>query len=316
MKEIDFLSPSERDIWEHRWDAVKAELDADSASALMRLYDYYGTAFFDWLAGLYDAKTGCFYYSVSARDNEGFLPDCESTAQTLSIMTYAGMLDHVNGSYLRAFSREMAEKCSGYIQSLQDPDDGYFYHPQWGKRIGAPRKGRDLSQCLELISKFGKTPLYPTALERLSESSRKETFSSVLPSHLASREAMREYLDRLDAAHDSHSAGHIISSQTAQIKAAGLAEFVLSYFDALQNPETGLWEDGASYRSLSGVVKIGSYYSGCSRPIHYGDKAFASAISVIGTSVSKSIRSAAFILVLVRYSLKLRPITRLKSLEK
>ena len=128
MKEIDFLSPSERDIWEHRWDAVKAELDADSASALMRLYDYYGTAFFDWLAGLYDAKTGCFYYSVSARDNEGFLPDCESTAQTLSIMTYAGMLDHVNGSYLRAFSREMAEKCSGYIQSLQDPDDGYFPH--------------------------------------------------------------------------------------------------------------------------------------------------------------------------------------------
>ena len=281
MRDSDaVLTPAERSAWEHRWDEAEKRLGAPSLQALMRLCRYYGTELFSWLASLYDAETGCFYYSISARDTEGFLPDSESTAQTLSMLSFVGMLAHVDGSYLRAFSQETAERCRGYISSLQDSGDGYFYHPQWGKRIGSSRKGRDLAQCLELIRKFGGTPPYPTALERLERLSEDRN-SSVMPPHLVSREAMLAYLDRLDVTHDSHSAGHIISSQSAQIRSAGLAELVLSYFDSCQNSETGLWEEGASYRSLSGVVKIGSFYGSCGVPIRHGDRAFESAISVI-----------------------------------
>ena len=50
--------------------------------------DFYAN-FFDpeklirWWAGLYDPEIGGFYYSNSARDNAGFLPDMESTYQIL-----------------------------------------------------------------------------------------------------------------------------------------------------------------------------------------------------------------------------------------
>ena len=47
------------------------EIDA----ALEELYALYDRKVIDWFAGLWDGEIGGFYYSVSARDHEGFLPD-------------------------------------------------------------------------------------------------------------------------------------------------------------------------------------------------------------------------------------------------
>ena len=55
----------------------------EATAALRKLYDLYGKSLLDWLASLYDPETGFFYYAGSARDNDGFLPDCESTCRTL-----------------------------------------------------------------------------------------------------------------------------------------------------------------------------------------------------------------------------------------
>ena len=42
-----------------------------------------GKKILDWLGSLYDAESGGFYYSISARDTDGFLPDLESTYQAI-----------------------------------------------------------------------------------------------------------------------------------------------------------------------------------------------------------------------------------------
>ena len=287
MKDVKDMTPLELNAYkyEHRFDEAEAVMGKAAADALRKLYDFYGKDWIDWLASLYDPATGAFYYSNSARDNDGFLPDCESTCQTHSILRYMGALDIYGIDYKKAYPKETGERCLEFIQSLQSDVDGYFYHPQWGTKIGSSRKGRDLSQCLELIEKFGGKPKYATALERLASAPSAENDKSALPAHLLSEEAMFDYLEKLDLNHASHSFGHNISSQNSQIKAAGLADFVCDYVNTRQNSETGLWEDEANYSTLSGVVKVGSVLGGLGSYVHYGDKIVDSAMDVIMSDV-------------------------------
>lgn len=278
------------DRFNHRFDEAERVMGKSAADALRRLYDFYGKDWLDWLASLYDAKTGFFYYADSARDNDGFLPDCESACQTLGIVSYAGMMEHYNYNYVEAYPKRMRDACTSYIKSLQSDEDGYFYHPQWGNKIGSSRRGRDISQCLTMLSNFGEKPLYPTAMERLAEiAAGKSDKEAPLPEHLLSREAMLLYLEKLDVNHYSHSAGHNLSSQTAQIVAAGLGDFVADYIEARQNPETGLWEEEANYSSLSGVIKLSALLSGLGRRIKYGDKIIESGVKVVMSDVDPSV---------------------------
>lgn len=267
--------------FEHRFDEAEEVMGKAAADAMRRLYDFYGKDWLDWLASLYDPERGAFYYANSARDNDGFLPDCESTAQALAIIQFAGMMSYYEGDYLEAYPKEMCDNCLKFIQSLQSDVDGYFYHPQWGSNIGSNRRGRDLNQSLRLINLMGGKPIYPTALDRLANDAGKNADESIMPHHLLSEEAMREYLDKLDINHNSHMFGHTVSSQNNQIKAAGLDKFVCDYINERQNPETGLWQEEANYSTLSGLVKCGSALGGLGSYIHHGDKVVDSCMEVI-----------------------------------
>ena len=286
-EKLDINALIERDEYDyaHRFDEAEAVMGKAAADAMRKLYDFYGKDWLDWLASLYDPERGAFYYANSARDNDGFLPDCESTCQALSMMKYVGILNSVDGDYQAAYPKQMQENCLKFIKSLQSDVDGYFYHPQWGTKIGSSRRGRDLNQCLQLLKAFGDTPLYPTALERIAEDVGKSKEESVMPEYLLSEEAMLAYLDRLDLNHKSHMFGHTISSQNNQINAAGLGKLVCDYINERQNPETGLWEDEANYSTLSGVVKVGSCLGGLGSYVHHGDKIVDSAMDVILSDV-------------------------------
>ena len=281
----------ELDDMSHRFDAAKERLGDEGAKAFERLFDFYGKDWIDWLAALYDPERGAFYYANSARDNDGFLPDAESTAQALNIILFSGMINFTSGGYKAAYPDAMRERLVEFIRGMQSEDDGYFYHEQWGSKIGSSRRGRDYSQCLELLRKFGSSPLYATAEERLKEISdgKVESDAKAMPQHLISREAMLEYLDRLNVNKSSHSAGHVLSSQGQEIKAAGLADLVLDYIGKLQNEETGLWEDEANYSSMSGVIKISALYSRLDSRIKHGEKIVKSAIDVILSDIDPSV---------------------------
>ena len=266
----------EREAWERRFDLVEKKAGRAVADAVHKLYAFYGKDFPLWIAGLYDKTRGAFYYANSARDNDGFLPDCESTCQALSMLSFLGMFPRPGDG----IPENDNPKLSKFISDMQDPQDGYFYHEQWGKNIPPTRRGRDLSSCLELLAHMGVKPKYPTAIDRLEAiASSGKSEDSPMPAHLLSRDAMTAYLDELCKL-DSHSVGHTLSSQRDQIRAAGMFDFVCDYLDRRQDPETGLWDGKPDYTSMSGIKKIGSFY-GPDRRINYAGKIIDSTMDVI-----------------------------------
>ena len=87
-----------------RWASLESDLikrttqvkGADIASALREMHALMTDGdVVSWFANLYDPETGGFYYSNSARDTEGFLPDLESTRQTMSFFFSSGMANEV-----------------------------------------------------------------------------------------------------------------------------------------------------------------------------------------------------------------------------
>jgi hypothetical protein len=92
------------------------------ASAIHELYNYYdGPKIAAWLANLYDPVVGGFYYSRSARDYEGFLPDLESTSQALGILGGLGALNRNT-----MLPDDIKMKLVTFAREMQAAKDGYF----------------------------------------------------------------------------------------------------------------------------------------------------------------------------------------------
>ena len=266
---------------------IETGLGREIDEAIAELYELYDPRVIDWFAGLWDGEIGGFYYSNSARDYEGFLPDIESTCQALGAL--GAVCDTSRwGGMDNALSDDMKRRLGQFSVNLEG-DDGYFYHPQWGREIGACRRGRDLDWAVSNARRFGAKLPYPTALERLSSASGNK---SGLPAHLRSKEALIEYLDRLDIESHSHNKGHVLNSQKEQIIAAGLADTLFDYCDALQEriqqrliargeKPNGLFQEGANYVAISGLFKLGAIYNMDKRPFKYVEEMIDSGIKAI-----------------------------------
>lgn len=260
--------------------------------------------------GSYLCHGGGFYYSNSARDTDGYDIDLESTKQALCFLRDSGMLAEYGGEMIQAIPRQMQNDIVAFVRSLQDPEDGYFYHPQWGKDITTSRRGRDLSWATQLLEMFDAKPFWDTpngvageygAPGQVSTVSVKTTASTTTTKwvdHLATVKAFEAYLDTFDWANDSYSSGNTLSAEAAQIKARdkeGLAngEFVDAdgdgiadngliaaferYMNAAQNAENGLWEDSVHYNSVNGLMKISMTYNSLGIRLPHAEEAFASA---------------------------------------
>ena len=321
-------------ITNKQWAALEEQAPADVVAALKKLNSFYdGTAIAEWMANLYDpficvckqcdpesgelaCYGGAFYFSNSARDYSGFLPDAESTVQLLRWMYNNGALANYSG-YAEAMPESVKNNLVKFAQSLQDPDDGYFYHPQWGKNIQTDRKGRDLGWATGIISEFGAKPLYPTATERLEGKGSAALLtaplgvdaatavSAVLPMASAFEEALKSeetymaWLIETTKGDDMfiNSAGaHTINASKSQIVAAGYLNITLDYLDAQQeklfkeqkaaydadpvnNPmPTGLWQRTADYDAVWGLLKFAALYN---REIKYAEYGIRTCIAAI-----------------------------------
>lgn len=136
---------------EKYWLSLEAVASPDVVQALKTLNSYYdGSQIVDWMANLYDPEIGAFYYSISARDNVGFLPDIESTTQITQLIVSSGAMKNRND-----LPTEIKVKLLNFALGLQSANDGYFYHPQWPQdkdKLNTDRYGRDLSRALGIIS--------------------------------------------------------------------------------------------------------------------------------------------------------------------
>ena len=259
MRHLDFSSQSEA-----------------TASALGRLLDLYGDEMYRWLARLYDPEIGGFYYSNSARDFEGFLPDVESTAQALYAMGNNGLYERFGGSVRSALPADMREKIIEFTRSLQD-EDGYFYHSQWGKDIPVTRRGRDMSWSMGLLKNLGGETKYLSAEEQISSGNAKA------PENLRSKEAFIEYLytcPNYVKGYMNHLI-HTMNAQQEEIRGAGLLPTLFEFLEKEQSPETGLWGKGICYNGATALMKATLVYKFDKRMMKYADVALDSCIKVV-----------------------------------
>ena len=235
------------------WAKIEKNAGADTVKELRAMYEMFSPDVLNWLADLYDPETGGFYYSNSARNNEGFLPDIETTAQAIDLLRLAGCFDEYEKDPAKALPDWFKAKLIAFVKGLQDPN-GYFYHPQWTHEMvdnRVSRRSRDLTKGLDLLTSLGAKPTYdtpngikgdgiladgtpvgfdkPVAHKALTDPIRTVSVAAAVsklvptatavPSNLASKEAFVSYLNGLDLKNNSYTIGNDLASQSAEIKA-------------------------------------------------------------------------------------------------
>ena len=223
----------------------------DTLTEIVRCYELFDERIYLRFAELWDPESGGFYYSPSARDNDGFLPDIETTRQVLSFCISKRLIPE--GKRLSdMMAPEVCDAIIRFTKSMQDPADGYFYHPQWGKNIIAERKSRDFGCAIGILRYFGEEPCYPTF------SGSGESNTGLLPSHLSSIKEFKKFLTGLKINENSYFVGNRLDSECSEIKRAGreYVDILLSWLEEHQNYENGLWEKEITHNSMAGAMKM------------------------------------------------------------
>jgi len=248
----------------------------DAAGELRALYEQYDERIYRMFAELYDKESGGFYYSKSARDNEGFLPDIESTYQVLTAMTRKSLNDDDN-KFKSLIPQSIKERLIRFTKRLQDPEDGYFYHPQWGKNIIAERKSRDFGWATRLLELLDAEPDYPTYKNQDGVGKAK------LPTRFSSIEEFKRYLSGTAIGRSFYYVGNKLDSEASEIKRAGreYVDILLRWLEEHQNPENGLWEDEICYEAVSGAKKMLYVYMAMDEKYPNINLAAESALNVI-----------------------------------
>ena len=297
--------------WQKFGDQIGGEAGQKLAEAYREFYAVFDQSLIDWVANLFDPKIGGFYYSNGARDNEGFLPDLESTFQAMGWIFNNSMKAEGVTSHPEFYPEWMKEPLMRFIKDKQD-ENGYFYHPQWERSLtdSKPhRRGRDLEWACRILDWYGESPTYdtPTGVRGnglLSDGTAVKGFShreceTVAPKeelvapHLKNKEAFVEYLGTLDLNGNSYVVSNTIESQALQIVQRdkvlremgadySLGDILVDWFTEHQDKETGLFTFRApDVDGLNGLMKACSAVSRTGRPFPNPHRGLESAISVI-----------------------------------
>ena len=264
------------------WKKLEEKVGADIVDAMKELYDAYDDKLIEWQASLYDPEIGGWYFSKSAQQNEGFLPDVESTIAALGFMESSGMMG--DKTFFEATPDWLRKRIGEFVYPLQ-AEDGYFYHPQWIGKTGNLRKSRDLGTGIRLLRLAGITPKYPAPI---SSTATKELSLDLAPERFKSVRNFEKYLDtELDFINNAYAAGSHLSSGYGELVAYGkllgadLVDIVLKRFDKVQNTETGLWHPELSYAGTNAVHKVSKIYNWTDRRMEHVDKMIESTMKLM-----------------------------------
>ncbi len=297
------------------WAVLEEKLGKEATTAFKNMYTMYSDDMLNWLADLYDPDIGGFYITNSARDNEGFLPNIESTSQAMDIVRMSGMIDAWKGELTAALPDWLQKALVHFIKDMQDPN-GYFYHPQYTKEqtdTHLAKRSRDLTKGLDLLTRLGAKPTYdtpngvegdgikadgtPVSAVRLSAPFNLSVAAAVSKviavadessssPYLESPEAFRKWINGLGINFDPYTIGNDLASMSSEIKAKG-PEYVAiakEYLDSTCLESTGHWYDKNDYMGLNGLMKIAAAYNGLGIPLPYPQRNADFAIDMITTS--------------------------------
>ena len=274
---------------ELQWKELEEKLGEKHGKAIVlamkELYEVFGHSIITWMASLYDPEHGAWYYSKSAQNTDGYLPNAESTLG--GVGGYFESMGSTGGKPYEDFLPTwLREKVSNFIYNLQDPD-GYFYHPQWGKNISHLKKSRDLGTCKTLLRRMtGTTPKYtvPGAPKKDGESydinNAPERFRTV--------ENYENYLyHQLNFETRAYHSGSEMSSQMGEVESYGailgvdFVKMTLDFITTKQREDNGLWNPTKDYHGTNGLQKISKIYNWYNRQIPYALKALESTMEII-----------------------------------
>lgn len=324
------------------WKNFENSYGKELADSFKQLYAIYSADCIVWLANLYDPSicvcrdlygekecsgtkycgTGGFYYSKSARDTMGYLPDAESTTQAIEFLNASGLTYRRGDAYYDVLTEDMRKKIGDFVYALEEPN-GYFYHPQWSIELvdSLPsRRARDLSWCVGILQRLGRTPKYTTASGVPGEDATpascnltarlgcSRTASAVIAvvadsynPNLQDLDAFKAYLAKQDIKNNSYPIGNTLSAMTGEIQARDrqigtaqdptpLMDYLIDWLNANQNPETGHWDykkpgevGYGAYNGVNGLLKIINVYNAHKAPLPYAEEAAKSAMEAISS---------------------------------
>ena len=214
-----------------------------------------GEALVRLMAGLYDKKSGGFYYSISARDNEEFFPDIESTSQAITLLSSLGLF-----KYSEAGSEEFPiwfkDGLVNFFRSRQDEEPGFFYDVQFGKMVTESKKGRNLGQASARLSELSSSPLYPLPSELVA----KTNDAAILADQFTSLEKYSSWLDSMewdsDDGYKQYYYGNMLAAAKSSIETAGFLSYTRDYITNIQNKETGLWGKRCDSMAMNAAMKL------------------------------------------------------------
>ncbi len=281
---MENLEKSREEKWHSLAERIGGSPGEETVAALKDLYSIYDDRLITWYAGLYDPKTGGYYYSNSGRDNETveyegkvykLLPDAEATFHCIGWWRGAG----INGGITewgRWLPEWMQKQIGDFIYSLQD-EDGYFYHPQWGKDIPLSRRARDLMWSEHILNEFGYKPKYKMITEA---NGSEEKGKVIIPEHLSSREKFAEYLKSLNIGERSYHSGNELAAQIGELDATGRLMQCVEFLSAAQN-RNGHWHSETNYYAVNGLFKLSFIYDRAKIPFPRVMEAARAAIDAI-----------------------------------
>ena len=237
---------------EHGCFAASSVIGKGAVAELKNLLSLYDEGLYILMSELYDHEIGGFYYSLSARDTEGFLPDLESTKQVLNSVFSLGLRDE-ELPLSEVIPVEIVGRIADFAKSLQAPD-GYFYHPQWGEKISDTRKQKDEVWAINILKSFSCEPKYPIPADRWKnkDGERLEILSSV--------DSFKKYLSSIDLSKAPTSVANQLAVNKNQIKGAGA-----QYVEELKRWLTSwrwlwLWQESENYDSVNALIRICEVY--------------------------------------------------------
>jgi len=282
------------DAWrEPYWEALRKEAGGNEEAdrivdALKRLYSMYTYDLIKWYANLYEPSSGAYYCSTSGKENEGFLPDVESTRQGFGFLAASGLLDEHGKDYRNILTEDMKKNLIRFVKGMQMPN-GYFYnYLKPVEDVAVPKRGRDLGWCTSFLKDFGEQPTYDTPNGMLGNGLDKdgnpvadfkpaspaeggeEKSGAALnyPEYLESRETMIAYLnENVDIVGKTYPAGNHLNATFSQYmardKAMGwlgteksLTKGLIDWLNEKINPETGYWAPDFTFNGTNGFFKV------------------------------------------------------------
>lgn len=308
--------------------------DGKVRELLENIHGLYGTEVYTWLAGLYEPdlalsdpyyadyagydgegdtdyiKIGGFYYSNSARDNYGYLPDLESTGQALNLLDDAGLDGTRNTVIGDQLPEAVRKQIYNFALSLKS-SDGYYYHPQWRTSISSSRKGRDKGWGNEILNSLGSSARSISALAASNVASAvsdgsvssvmaaSSSYDYTIPTGTPAQAAfsynswteLKAYVDYwLFNVKNSYTMGNTINSNISAIQNKGLREPLVNYLVILQNEyfKNGLFETELSYNACNGVMKLCGIFGGSYAKYPYAEEAVSNIISVMSREVDEN----------------------------